>query len=225
MLELAHIQPAAAPPSGLLAGMCLDAEKIASGKNFCKTRTRRRNFYPQPVAEPQENTPAYDNTASGPTIYAYTGGNPIRFIDRLGLNASQQCFASSCTSVPVFTWPSPVSNSGGGMCTANTNTGSMSTPTIFSRPAGVPDNWIETPTRTPGGVQWTDPNNPGNYVRVMPGNPNSPYPNSQQPYVRWQANGKPLDVNGQPLPTAKTPEAHIPLEDYPDVPLDFFDPL
>ena len=91
LLGLASLQPAAAPPSGLLAGMCLDADacapaKNASGKNFCKTRRRRRNFYPQPVTEPQKNTPVYDQHASEPTIYAYVGGNPVNRIDQPGLN-------------------------------------------------------------------------------------------------------------------------------------------
>ena len=97
MLGLASLQPAAAPPSGLLAGMCLDADacapaKNASGKNFCKTRRRRRNFYPQPVTEPQKNTPVYDQHASEPTIYAYTGGNPVRFVDPNGNDAVTQTF-------------------------------------------------------------------------------------------------------------------------------------
>jgi hypothetical protein len=48
----------------------------------------------------------------------------------------------------------------------------------------------------------------------MQGNPNSPYPNSQTPYVRWQNNGKPLDSSGNVLPTAKSPDAHIPLQDF-----------
>ena len=90
MLGSASLQPAAAPPSGLFAGTCLDADtsapaKNASGKNFCKTRRRRRNFYPQPVTEPQKNTPVYDQHASEPTIYAYTGGNPVNWVDFWGL--------------------------------------------------------------------------------------------------------------------------------------------
>lgn len=43
----------------------------------------------------------------------------------------------------------------------------------------------------------------GNSVRAMPGNPNSPFPNSQRPYVRWQKNGQPLDQFGNQLPSAK----------------------
>ena len=52
------------------------------------------------------------------------------------------------------------------------------------RPAGVPDEWRIVPTRGDGGVRYYDPTNPGNSVRVMQGNPNSPFPNSQAPYVR-----------------------------------------
>jgi len=42
----------------------------------------------------------------------------------------------------------------------------------------------------------------------------SPFPNSQAPYVRWQLNGKPLDVNGDVLPTKYSPDAHIPLQKF-----------
>lgn len=31
--------------------------------------------------------------------------------------------------------------------------------------------------------------------------------------MRWQRNGQPLDVNGNVLPSANVPEAHIPLSD------------
>ena len=84
-------------------------------------------------------------------------------------------------------------------------------PTV--RPEGVPAAWVEKPSKTGGGVRYVDPENPHNSVRVMPGDPNSPYPNSQQPYVRHLKDGQSLDVNGNPVPK-NTPEAHIPLEDF-----------
>jgi RHS repeat-associated protein len=82
------------------------------------------------------------------------------------------------------------------------------------RPSNVPSDWKIKPSLKPGGVRYIDPKDPGNSVRVMPGNPNSPWPHSQQPYVRWNRNGCPLDVNGNPLPTDKMPAAHIPLADF-----------
>lgn len=82
------------------------------------------------------------------------------------------------------------------------------------RPEGIPDNWRITGTDSPGGTRYYDPSNPGNSVRVMQDNPNSPYPNSQVPYVRWQQNGQPLDMFGNKLPSAKDPAAHIPLGDF-----------
>jgi hypothetical protein len=81
-------------------------------------------------------------------------------------------------------------------------------------PEGIPENWRIVGTKSPGGVRYYDPSNPGNSVRVMQGNPNSPYPTSRSPYVRWQQNGQPLDVFGNKLPSANDPAAHIPLEDF-----------
>lgn len=49
------------------------------------------------------------------------------------------------------------------------------------RPEGVPDSWKVRPTRGDGGVQYYNPANPNQNLRVMQGNPNSPYPNSQAP--------------------------------------------
>lgn len=81
-------------------------------------------------------------------------------------------------------------------------------------PRGIPESWRIRPTRGEGGVRYYDPNNRGNSVRVMPGDPESPFANSRRPYVRWQRNGQPLDENGNELPTKNSPDAHIPLKDF-----------
>jgi RHS repeat-associated protein len=79
------------------------------------------------------------------------------------------------------------------------------------RPPGLPESWRVSPTNTAGGVMYTQPGNQHSWVRVMQGRPNSPYPNSREPYVRWQRNGATLDVNGDVV--AKNSEAaHIPLD-------------
>jgi hypothetical protein len=54
------------------------------------------------------------------------------------------------------------------------------------RPADVPTTWTIKQSKKGQGVIFSDPMNPGNSVRVMPGDPKSPFPNSQVPYVRWQ---------------------------------------
>ncbi|RIK04924.1 MAG: hypothetical protein DCC49_13095 [Acidobacteria bacterium] len=83
------------------------------------------------------------------------------------------------------------------------------------RPEGIPEGRrIRGTTKTPGGTEYYDPTNLGNRVRVMQGDPTSPWPTSRAPYVRWQAHGPPLDVHGNKLPTSQLPEAHIPLEDF-----------
>jgi uncharacterized protein RhaS with RHS repeats len=86
-------------------------------------------------------------------------------------------------------------------------------------PEGVPGNWRIKGTNTPGGVQYYNPQNPNMNVRVMQGNPTSPYPNSRGPYARQQdAAGTYLRQDGTPssLPRGgrNDPDAHIPLNQF-----------
>jgi hypothetical protein len=82
-------------------------------------------------------------------------------------------------------------------------------------PEGIPEEWRIRPTKGEGGVWYYDPKvSKGNAVRVMPGDPTSPFPNSKSPYVRWQLNGQPLDVDGSVLPSKYSPDAHVPLQDF-----------
>lgn len=87
------------------------------------------------------------------------------------------------------------------------------------KPKGIPSNWRITNTKkNDGGVLYRHPTRRGDYVRVMQGNPNSQWPNSRSPYVRWQRHGHPLDRTGKQLPTDKMGEAHIPLDDFKFIP-------
>jgi hypothetical protein len=86
-------------------------------------------------------------------------------------------------------------------------------------PEGIPDGWRIRGTDTRGGVQYYNPRNPNENVRVMQGNPSSPYPNSQAPYVRQQNSaGTYLRQYGTPSPIPrgglKDPNAHIPLDQF-----------
>jgi hypothetical protein len=92
-------------------------------------------------------------------------------------------------------------------------------PSALPRPAGIPKDWVARPTRGPGGTQYYNPKNPNENVRVMPGNPNSPYPNSQAPYARQQNSaGTYLREDGTPSPMPRgglrDPDAHIPLSKF-----------
>ncbi len=78
------------------------------------------------------------------------------------------------------------------------------------RPSGTPNDWIPQPTKKPGGIEWVDPKNPQNRDRWMPGNPDSPYPNSRAPYFRRQRHGQWHDRLGRPVPTT-SPDGHIPM--------------
>ena len=82
-----------------------------------------------------------------------------------------------------------------------------------ARPEGVPDNWTAQPTKKGGGTEYVNPDNAHDRVRAMPGNPNSPNPAQQEPYVKWQKSGQPLDKSGKPV-KGDSPEAHIPRKDF-----------
>lgn len=72
----------------------------------------------------------------------------------------------------------------------------------------------KTPSKKSGGTKYVDPKNPHNNIREMPGNPNSPYPEQQKPYVIYKKNGVAYDVNGNPLQNARDPAAHIPRDKF-----------
>jgi hypothetical protein len=62
-------------------------------------------------------------------------------------------------------------------------------------------------------VRYVDSENPHNSVRVMPGNPNSPNPAQQVPYVVDIRSGQAIDVHRNPV-SSSSPEAHIPQTRY-----------
>ena len=78
----------------------------------------------------------------------------------------------------------------------------------------IPDGWTSKQSKKGGGTIHQDPANPHNSIRIMPGNPNSPNPSQQGPYVIYKKNGVAYDANGKPLPNADHPDAHIPLSNY-----------
>ncbi|HXP07491.1 MAG TPA: RHS repeat-associated core domain-containing protein, partial [Acidobacteriaceae bacterium] len=81
------------------------------------------------------------------------------------------------------------------------------------RPGGIPDNWVPQPSKKGGGTTYVDPANPYNRVRQMPGNPSSPNPAQQRPYVKWMKDGQYRDVNGNAVP-GNSEAAHIPADQF-----------
>jgi hypothetical protein len=83
-----------------------------------------------------------------------------------------------------------------------------------TRPEGVPGDWIEQDSQKGGGKIYINPENNWDRIRVMPGNPNSPNPAQQGPYVIDQLNGGFLTADGTRVQGGDRPEVHIPLRDY-----------
>ena len=81
------------------------------------------------------------------------------------------------------------------------------------KPKGIPDDYVIKPSKKGGGTQYVNPNNPHDRVRAMPGNPKSPNPSQQTPYVKRQVDGKFLDKDGNVVP-GDSPEAHIPFDQF-----------
>jgi RHS repeat-associated protein len=74
-----------------------------------------------------------------------------------------------------------------------------------ARPEGVPDNWIEVPSRDGKGTKWVDPSNPkgGDYVRER-----------GDGSLTQVKDGRALDANGNPAPKLSSPEAHFPRDQW-----------
>jgi hypothetical protein len=69
-------------------------------------------------------------------------------------------------------------------------------------------------TKNGQGTIFKDPANPtGNNVRVQQGNPNSPNPAQQNPYVKETRDGKVIDKNGNPT-QSNSSESHISKDEY-----------
>jgi len=82
---------------------------------------------------------------------------------------------------------------------------------------GIPSDWTSKPSKGQGGIIHQNPNNPHDRVREMPGDPASPNPSQQEPYTKRQKDGKFYDKDGKQIPgkdAGRTPEAHIPSEDF-----------
>jgi RHS repeat-associated protein len=86
---------------------------------------------------------------------------------------------------------------------------------------GIPANWIVEESKQKKGVIFRDPNDPDNtHIRVMPGDPNSQFVNSQKPYTIRYFNGSPVDANGKkiPNPTGKgqntASDLHVPVNKF-----------
>jgi hypothetical protein len=67
------------------------------------------------------------------------------------------------------------------------------------RPPGIPDNWVGSKTKEPGGFRWDDPQDAGNSVRFLRGNPDDPNPAHREPFVIDVRGGKVRDVNGDAI--------------------------
>ena len=92
---------------------------------------------------------------------------------------------------------------------------------IIGRSLGIPTDWQVGVSKKGGGVIFRDPNNPDyNYIRVMPANPNSKHESQRKPYVIRYIDGKPVDVNGNPVGSVtgkeqnKSPNIHVPVKDF-----------
>lgn len=83
----------------------------------------------------------------------------------------------------------------------------------FSRPAGLPENFMVRITDRGAGMEYVHPTNPHIRVRIMPGKPHSPNSGQQKPYVIYRKHGKILDKFGNVVEASST-EAHIPLDEF-----------
>jgi RHS repeat-associated protein len=130
-------------------------------------------------------------------------------------NTQTNAPASTATTATTNTPATTATNTQTGAPASTSQAGTVSTGTTQStvRPAGVPATWTETESKKGGGTVYTNPEHTNESVRSMPGNPNSSNPAQQQPYVKYQKDGKFYDGRGNEV-KGKSPESHIPTSDF-----------
>lgn len=80
--------------------------------------------------------------------------------------------------------------------------------------AGIPAEWEVNSNLRSGKVTFTQPGTRGGtQIRIMPGNPKSPFANSRVPYVRVVINGESVDENGKPV-NKQSGAAHISIKNF-----------
>lgn len=87
----------------------------------------------------------------------------------------------------------------------------------LERPLGIPKDWRVIMSDKGGGVIYINPNNTSDQIRVMPGDPSSPYPHRQRSYVVDQNWGAFVSRDGQRIGGSRPghePDAHIPYDVY-----------
>jgi hypothetical protein len=90
---------------------------------------------------------------------------------------------------------------------------------VHDKNVKIPDDWVPIASKTMKkegklqGIEYIHPDNREIRIRVMPGNPNSQFPNSRKPYVRQTVNNKDLDRNGR-IVDRESEASHIPLDEY-----------
>lgn len=73
----------------------------------------------------------------------------------------------------------------------------------------IPSTWLSRPSRSGGGIRYYNPENPVEEIRLMPGNPDSPWLDSRKPYMRIRTQSGFVDANGT---VSSDPVAtHIPI--------------
>jgi hypothetical protein len=86
----------------------------------------------------------------------------------------------------------------------------------FRKDKGIPKEWkhFDKSKFNDGVVFRRKVGDTSNEIRIMPGNPNSQYPNSRQPYVKIKRGAHWYDRFGNRLPGDRNDAAHIPLDQF-----------
>ncbi len=141
----------------------------------------------------------------GPSLYAYALSAPTQTVDPAGGAAIRSRIFDPLTMGPEM---------GGGGGRGGFGGGGRQPRITYQpqppAPGGTPSDWICRPSSRGGGWRYENPSNPSDWVRVMPGNPKSPNPSQQEPYVVRHRSSQYIGEFGNVVP-GNSPAAHVPL--------------